>query len=106
MRTQSEWIVEISGTSSWALPAGPRPDPFGFRYALARAIISRAALLVNVTARIRDGRDPRHTRCAIRAMTTRVFPVPAPASTRSGPIGAWTAWVCAGFKPVPVRDGA
>ena len=62
MRTQSEWIVEISGRSSRLFPAGPRTVFFGFRYALARAIISRAALLVNVTARIRDGRDPRHTR--------------------------------------------
>ena len=96
MRTQSEWIVEISGFSSlFVLSSLP-----------ARASISFAALLVNVTARIREGRVPRQTRWAILAMTTRVLPVPAPASTRSGPTGAHTAWVCAGLRPVEGFWGA
>ncbi len=54
-----------------------------------RSFISPAALLVNVTAKIRSGGTPwRSIRLAIRVVSTRVFPDPAPASTSSGP------WTC------------
>ena len=46
MRTQSEWNVEISGFAGSRLPSSLP----------ARSCISPAALLVNVTARIRSGR--------------------------------------------------
>ena len=48
MRTQSEWNVEISGFSLRCLPSK----------AAARSCISAAALLVNVTARMRLGGVP------------------------------------------------
>ena len=47
-----------------------------------RSCISAAALFVNVTARIRSGSDPCRISSAIRNVTTRVLPVPAPASTK------------------------
>ena len=59
--------------------------------AAARCCISLAALFVKVTARIRLGGTPLLISSTSRCMTTRVFPVPAPASTRSGPERVWTA---------------
>ena len=57
-----------------------------------RCFISRAALLVKVTARISLGRAvPVLSKCAIRVVSARVLPVPAPASTRTGPSKASTA---------------
>ena len=54
--------------------------------------ISRAALLVKVTARICDGRArPVINWWAMRVVSTRVLPVPAPASTSSGPPSWMTA---------------
>ena len=47
--------------------------------------ISRAALLVNVTERIRSGGVPLWISSAARNVITRVLPVPAPARTSSGP---------------------
>src|SRR2546429_49383 len=38
-------------------------------------------------------------RCAIRYTIVRVLPVPAPASTQTGPLGARTAASCSGSKP-------
>jgi hypothetical protein len=62
--------------------------------------------LVNVTARILEGRVPFRTRWAIRVITTRVLPVPAPAKTSSGPGGASTASDWAAFMPgTPTRRG-
>ena len=57
----------------------------------ARSAISRAALLVKVTARRCFASMPDSRRRAMRTVTTRVFPVPAPASTRSGPSPCSTA---------------
>jgi len=48
----------------------------------SRSFISRAALLVKVTDRISPGRArPKLRMWAMRQVSTRVFPVPAPAST-------------------------
>ncbi len=62
-----------------------------------RFFISRAALLVKVTARISFGRAvPVFSRCAIRVVSALVLPVPAPASISTGPSSASTAARCAG----------
>ena len=51
-----------------------------------RSFISRAALLVKVTDRISCGRARPWLRMwAMRVVSTRVLPVPAPASTRTAP---------------------
>ena len=61
----------------------------GPRAAARRSRISAAALLVKVMARISHGATP--VSCsrmlAMRYVSTRVLPEPAPASTRSGPFG-------------------
>ena len=70
---------------AWNVPpqmrsAGP-PDP-----AAARASMSLAARRVKVSSRIRLAGTPWAPRShAARATSVRVFPVPAPASTSSGP---------------------
>ncbi len=57
-----------------------------------RVFISRAALLVKVTARICEGQArPVARMWAMRVVSTRVLPVPAPASTSSGPSVCTTA---------------
>ncbi len=75
----SEWNVAIV-----TLPASS-PLPCAFSSACARSRISRAALLVKVIATINEGSTPCSIRCAIFAVMTRVLPLPAPASTSSGP---------------------
>ena len=55
--------------------------------------ISRAALLVKVTARTCQGvARPVARMRASRTVSTRVLPVPAPARTRTGPSSASAAW--------------
>jgi len=64
-----------------------------------RVRISPAALLVKVTAKIRCAATPCCViRCAIRAVSTRVLPDPAPASTSNGPAGYSTASRWAGLS--------
>ena len=69
---------------AWNVPPQIRsdePDP-----AAARASMSLAARRVNVSSRIRLAGTPWAPRShAARATSVRVFPVPAPASTSSGP---------------------
>ena len=65
-----------------------------------RSFISPAALLVNVIASNPNG----ETRCAamryaIRLVSTRVLPDPAPATTSSGPSGALAASRWTGLRP-------
>ena len=68
-----------------------------------RCFISRAALLVKVTARICEGKArPVARMWAMRVVSTRVLPVPAPASTRTGPSVVSTASRCSGFSPFEI----
>src|SRR5256884_2633235 len=89
IRTHAEWNVAIRGARI----------PSGASSASTRRAISPAALFVNVTARTFFGCTPRTLRShAIRWAMTRVFPLPAPASTRRGPSPAVTASRCGGFR--------
>ena len=64
-----------------------------------RSRISAAALLVNVTARMRHGSTPRSPmRCATRCVSVRVLPDPAPARISSGPSPCSTACCCIGLR--------
>src|SRR5262245_21578958 len=68
--------------------------------AATRSFISPAALLVKVMARIWNGEIFRSaTRYAIRCVSRRVLPEPAPATTRTGPSGAVTASRWTGLSP-------
>ncbi|EHH08430.1 hypothetical protein MEA186_25804 [Mesorhizobium amorphae CCNWGS0123] len=89
--TPIEWKVPSQGMPS-TLPS-PIRKPM-------RCFISRAALLVKVTARIWEGNAlPVARMWAMRVVNTRVLPVPAPASTRTGPSVVSTASRCSGFNP-------
>ncbi len=69
------------------------------RMAATRSRISRAALLVKVTARTWLGKARLVSRIwAKRVVSTRVLPVPAPASTSSGPSTVSTAARCSAFR--------
>ncbi len=71
--------------SAWKVPSH-RPSAGWPRMAATRSRISRAALLVKVTARTWPGQARPVIRIwAKRVVSTRVLPVPAPASTSSGP---------------------
>ena len=62
--------------------------------------ISSAALLVKVMARISNGETPwSRMRWAMRWVSTRVLPEPAPAMTSSGPSSCTTASRWTGFSP-------
>src|SRR5438105_9476111 len=89
MRTHAEWNVAMSGAR---MPAGASS-------ASTRRAISPAAWLAKVTARTWRGCTPRTpSRWAMRCAMTRVLPLPAPASTSSGPSPARTASRCGGFR--------
>src|SRR6202012_3378109 len=69
------------------------------RSADRRDIISRAALLVKVTARIVAGdASPCWMSHAMRVIRTRVLPLPAPARMSAGSLGSVTAACCSGFR--------
>ena len=64
-----------------------------------RSCISLAALFVNVTARICEGRAmPCAKIQAMRVVNTRVLPEPAPAKIRACSAGSSTAARCMGFR--------
>src|SRR5690349_9563990 len=64
-----------------------------------RDIISRAALLVNVTARIDSGLAcPVPSSHAMRVVSTRVLPLPAPARISAEACGNVTAASCSGLR--------
>ena len=87
--TQIEWKVPSQGIPSTACPISDA----------TRIFISRAALLVKVTARISFGRArPVFKRCTMRVVSALVLPVPAPASISTGPSSRSTASRCAGFS--------
>src|SRR5512133_3822416 len=96
MRTQREWNVAMVGRSA------PSFSPSFLRFlgtnCLTRSCISRAALLVKVTARMLPGATPRSVRYAMREVITRVLPVPAPARISTGPCRVMTASRCCGFS--------
>src|SRR4051794_9903129 len=65
----------------------------------SRSRISPAALFVNVIARISGGLTPTaFSKWAMRRVSTRVFPEPAPAITSTGPSVDNTASRCAGLR--------
>src|SRR6478609_4931540 len=73
---------------------------------VTRSRISPAALFVNVIARISGGFAPAAaSRCAMRRVSTRVLPEPAPATTSSGPSVVSTASRCAGFRSARYCSG-
>src|SRR5215472_13129945 len=70
-----------------------------------RERISPAALLVKVTASRPCGETPSAWMSqAMRCVNTRVLPLPAPASTSTGPSGAVTAARCASFRGFRMGD--
>ena len=69
--------------------------------------ISLAALLVNVTHSIFPGRIPRSfTRYAKRLERALVFPLPAPATTRTNPSVVVTASFCALFRSFKMSNSS
>ncbi len=95
MRTQAEWKVDTH--MRWATgPISP----------VRRSRISAAALLVNVMARIWLGQAPNWVRIqAMRRVSTRVLPEPAPAPMSSACPRYCTASACCGFRS-PMRSAA
>ncbi len=84
---------------AWKVPSQGMPSTTPPISWPMRAFISRAALLVKVTARISPGRArPKLKIWAMRVVSTRVLPVPAPASTNSGPSSVSTASRCSGLS--------
>jgi len=105
-RPRNVCTVEIGANSTWrARSASPRSASAS----RMRSFISRAALLVNVTARMRRRSTPlSSTRCRYRSVSTRVLPVPAPATTATAEPAAWTAALCSSvsFKRRPLSPPA
>src|SRR3954469_5355348 len=94
MRTQAEWKV----LTHIFFATGPTSASTRWR-------ISSAALLVKVMARMRKGPTPSSLiRWAMRWVSTRVFPEPAPATTSSGPSPCTTASSWSGFRPSAGTD--
>src|SRR5436190_19212468 len=94
IRTHAEWNVETHIFSA----TGPTSAP-------TRVFISSAALLVKVMARISNGLIPwSRIRWAMRCVSTRVLPDPAPATMSSGPSVWVTASAWTGLSPA--RSGS
>ena len=94
-RTAEEWNVEIH--IRWAVgPISPA----------TRSRISAAALFVKVMARISCGRArPVASSHAMRWVSTRVLPEPAPATISSGAPVWVTAAACCGLSPATSDSG-
>ena len=92
IRTQAEWNV----LTHMVRATGPTS-------AATRWRISSAALLVNVMARICDGCTPSSMRWAMRWVSTRVLPDPAPATTSSGPVSVHDGVELVRVQPVGRR---
>ena len=96
----SAWRRSSFAPMLWKVPSHGMPSTADPSIAPMRSRISRAALLVKVTARISDGHAWRvYKICAIRAVKAAVLPVPAPASRSTGPSVVSTASRCGGFNP-------
>ena len=97
--TSSAWPRSMRAAVAWKVPTH-QPSTEQPSSAATRSRISRAALLVKVTASTCHGRAlPVARMCASRVVSTRVLPVPAPASTSTGPSVASTASACVSFSP-------
>ena len=77
--------------SEWKVPMKGRRGVESSESVLS--LISRAARFVNVTAIMPSGLTPWSTRYAILWTMVRVFPVPGPATTSTGPSRAVTAFL-------------
>ena len=87
----AEWKVDARTPSTPSAASRPRSSP--------------AALSVNVTATISAaGKAPLATCHAMRRVIVVVLPVPAPASTQTGPRVTRTAACCSGFSPAKIRS--
>jgi hypothetical protein len=88
MRLHSPWNVPIH-----------MPRMFTGVSAASRASISFAALFVNVTPRIDSGVAwPVASSHAMRVVSTRVLPLPAPARISEDACGSVTASSCSGLR--------
>ncbi len=98
--TSSAWRLSIRAAMEWKVPTQGIPSAAGPIICTSRCRISAAALFVKVTARISDGQARLvASTCASRAVSARVLPVPAPASTRTAPSSTVAASYCGGFSP-------
>jgi hypothetical protein len=96
----SAWARIMRTPMAWKVPSH-MPEMLRPIRISTRSTISRAARLVKVTASTSCGlARPVRRMWARRVVSTRVFPVPAPASTSNGPSAAVTAASCSGFSPV------
>ena len=98
--TNSAWARSIRAATLWKVPSHGIDSIAPPEMALIRSFISRAALLVKVTARIWLGQARRVAMIwARRAVSAAVLPVPAPASISTGPSVVRTASRCGGLRP-------
>ena len=96
----SAWRRNILTPIEWKVPSHGMPSIASPTSTPTRCFISRAALLVKVTARICEGKArPVARMWAMRVVSTRVLPVPAPARTSTGPSVVSTASRCSGLRP-------
>ena len=95
---RSAWRRRRRAQIEWNVPSH-RPSALPPTSPSTRSRISRAALLVKVTARIWLGQARRVARIwASRVTSTRVLPVPAPASTSTAPSSVSAASRCSGLS--------
>ncbi len=96
----SACLRRIFTPMEWKVPSHGMPSTMPPIIAPMRFFISLVALLVKVTARISLGRAlPVARICPMRVVRTRVLPVPAPASTKTGPSVVRTASACSSLSP-------
>jgi hypothetical protein len=97
-RASRWWARSIRLHSPWNVPTH-MPRMLTGVSADRRRSISRAALLVNVTARIDSGPAcPVPSSHAMRVVSTRVLPLPAPARISADACGSVTAASCSGLR--------
>src|SRR5213595_1187210 len=106
-RPASRWCARsIRLHRPWKVPIH-MPRVFTGSIALTRVSISRAALLVKVTARMPPGvTRPLFTSQAMRVVRTRVLPLPAPARISACSSGSVTAASCSGLRCSRCSDKA
>ena len=96
-RARRRWRRRSGGATEWNVP------PHGLcrrsaEFPAARPSISAAARRVKVSSSTRCAGTPRSSSRPTRAVSVVVFPVPAPASTSSGPPSCSTASRCSSFS--------